>query len=53
MADETSQDQSPDLEGVATPNRDRRHEPPVIEGEIAGPRESAEAPEAPPPADEA
>jgi len=54
MADETSQNQSPDLEGVATPNRDRRHEPPVIEGEIAGPRESAEAPEAPqPPADEA
>jgi hypothetical protein len=52
MADETSQDQSPDLEGVATPNRDRRHEPPVIEGEISGPRESAEAPEAPqPPAD--
>jgi hypothetical protein len=54
MADHTSQDQSPDLEGVATPNRDRRHEPPVIEGEIAGPRESAEAPDAPqPPADEA
>jgi hypothetical protein len=43
MADETSLDQSPDLEGAATPNRDRRHEPPVIEGEIAGPRENAEA----------
>src|ERR1700736_2456622 len=46
MADETSQDQSPDLDGVATPNRDRRHDPPVIEGAIAAPDEGAEAPEA-------
>ncbi len=35
MADETSPDQPPDLEGAATPNRDRRPEPPVIEGEVA------------------
>ena len=47
MADETSPDQPPDLEGAATPNRDRRPEPPVvIEGEVA---ESSESVEAPPP----
>lgn len=47
MADETSPDQPPDLDGAATPNRDRRPEPPVvIEGEVA---ESSESVEAPPP----
>jgi hypothetical protein len=49
MADETSPDQPPDLDGAATPNRDRRPEPPVvIEGEVA---ESSESVEAPPPAE--
>ena len=45
MADETSQDPTPDLDGAATPNRDRRREPPVvIEGEVSGAGEGAEAP---------
>jgi hypothetical protein len=45
MADETSQDQPPDLDGAATPNRDRRPEPPVvIEGEVAASSENVEAP---------
>src|SRR5580700_1999879 len=45
MADETSQDQPPDLDGAATPNRDRRPEPPVvIEGEVAASSESVEEP---------
>jgi hypothetical protein len=45
MVDETSQDQPPDLDGAATPNRDRRIEPPVIiEGEVAGSRESVDSP---------
>jgi hypothetical protein len=35
MADETSHEQIPELDGAATPNRDRRHEPPIIEGEVA------------------
>jgi hypothetical protein len=35
MADETSHEQTPELDGSATPNRDRRYEPPVIEGEVA------------------
>jgi hypothetical protein len=49
MADETSPDQPPDLDGAATPNRDRRPEPPVvIEGEVA---ESSERVAAPPPAE--
>ena len=42
MPDETSQ--PPDLDGAATPNRDRRHEPPVIEGEMVEPGESGDAP---------
>jgi hypothetical protein len=42
MPDETSHDQSPDLD-AATPNRDRRHEPPVIEGEVAADDEVAKA----------
>ena len=60
MADETRPDPTPDLEGAATPNRDRRREPPIIEGEIARPEspiapaaaeadtESAKASEPPP-----
>jgi hypothetical protein len=44
MADETTQ--TPELDGVATPNRDRRHEPPVIEGEMVEPREKRDAPPA-------
>jgi hypothetical protein len=44
MADETGQDQPPDLEGAATPNRDRPREPPVvIEGEVAGAPENIDA----------
>ena len=42
MADETIP--TPDLGGGATPNRDRRHEPPVIEGEMVERRESGDAP---------
>jgi len=43
MADETSQDHPTDLDGAATPNRDRRPEPPVvIEGEVAASSESVE-----------
>ena len=45
MADETRPDPTPDSEGAATPNRDRRREPPTIEGEIARP-ESPFAPAA-------
>jgi hypothetical protein len=45
MADETSQDQPPNLDAAATPNRDRRIEPPVIiEGDVAGSRESVDPP---------
>jgi hypothetical protein len=44
MADETTQ--TPELDGAATPNRDRRHEPPVIEGEMVGPRGKPDAPPA-------
>jgi hypothetical protein len=47
MADETSRDQSPDSDDSATPNRDRRQEPPiVIEGEIVQPEQRASAPPA-------
>ena len=42
MADETIQ--TPDPDGAATPNRDRRREPEVIEGEFVEPREGADAP---------
>ena len=41
MPDETTQ--TPDLDGAATPNRDRRYEPPVIEGERVDPRANADA----------
>jgi hypothetical protein len=40
MADETRPDLTPDREG-ATPNRDRRHEPPIIEGEVARAEDAA------------
>jgi hypothetical protein len=43
MADETSLEPTPDLDGAATPNRDRRHEPPIIEGEAAELRQNADA----------
>jgi hypothetical protein len=46
MADETSQDQIPEFDGAATPNRDRRPEPPIIEGEVAESREVVDAPPA-------
>src|SRR5260370_4720402 len=42
MADETRRDLTPEREG-ATQNRDRRHEPPIIEGEVAGSEEAAES----------
>ena len=42
MADETIQ--TPDPDGAATPNRDRRREPEVIEGEFVEPRASGDAP---------
>ena len=48
MADETSQDQPPDLDGAATPNRDRRHEPPSSKAKS---RESPRSVRRPPPAD--
>jgi len=44
MADETSLEPTPDPDGAATPNRDRRHEPPIIEGEAAERPRSADAP---------
>lgn len=45
MADETSQDEPPELHSVATPNRDRPREPPaVIEGEAVEASRSAEEP---------
>jgi len=42
MADETIQ--TPDPDGAATPNRDRRREPEVIEGEFEEPRDIEDAP---------
>jgi hypothetical protein len=45
MSDETSRDQSQDDVNSATPNRDRREEPPVvIEGEVARTQEDASPP---------
>jgi hypothetical protein len=45
MADETSHEQTPDPDSGATPNRDRRHEPPIIDGEVAETESPAEAQE--------
>src|SRR5260370_869063 len=42
MADETRRDLTPEREG-ATQNRDRRHEPPIIEGEVARSEDAAES----------
>jgi hypothetical protein len=44
MADETSPDPTPDSDGAATPNRDRRHAPPIIEGEGAQSGDRIETP---------